>query len=143
MVAMGDDELAMLLPEEKAHVARLEERLRRAEERTAADRAASARISRRAAEDEEIARRAERDAAGLVALLGELDDRIAAMVAELEGGPAAPEVEEEGSEIWEEASLPGPRISVGPRSDRTHSYELEAAPTDAALRLPRLESFKI
>ena len=83
------------------------------------------------------------DAAGLVALLGELDDRIAAMAAELEGGPAAPEIEEEGSEIWEEASLPGPRISVGPRSDRTHSYELEAAPTDAALRLPRLESFKI
>ena len=66
------------------------------------------------------------------------------MVAELEGGPAAPPTpEEEGSEIWEEASLPGPRLSVGPRSDRTHSYELEVAPTDAALRLPRLESFKI
>ena len=65
------------------------------------------------------------------------------MVAELEGGPAAPAApEEEGSEIWEEASLPGPRISVaGGRSDRTHSYELEAA--DGALRLPRLESFKI
>ena len=132
----------MLLPEEKAHVARLEERLRRAEERTAADRAASARISRRAAADEEIARRAERDAAGLVALLGELDDRIAAMVAELEGGPAAPAMpEEEGSEIWEEASLPGPRLSVPAGDDRTHSYEMEAA--DGALRRPRLESFSL
>ena len=86
------------------------------------------------------------DTTGLVALLGELDDRIAAMVAELEGGPAAPAApeeawEEEGSEIWEEASLPGPRLSVPAGDDRTHSYEMEAA--DGALRRPRLESFSL
>ena len=68
------------------------------------------------------------------------------MVAELEGGPAAPAMpeeawEEEGSEIWEEASLPGPRLSVPAGDDRTHSYEMEAA--DGALRRPRLESFSL
>ena len=49
--------------------------------------------------------------------------------------------EEEGSEIWEEASLPGPRLSVPAGDDRTHSYEMEAA--DGALRRPRLESFSL